>query len=94
MSSWSKFVTVSGRDACYRPEPNNRMSFLVDQENKVVLSCNNNRFSNNRYTLWERINTYKCIRQIFYLNSSQLCSKFGSNLTKNINLRGKGKYHH
>ncbi|KAG2316024.1 hypothetical protein Bca52824_019146 [Brassica carinata] len=46
--SWSKFLTVSGRDACYRRQPNYRMSFLVDQENKVVLSCNNNRFSNNR----------------------------------------------
>ncbi|KAF8109654.1 hypothetical protein N665_0093s0007 [Sinapis alba] len=46
--SWSKFLTVSGRDACYRPQIGNRMSFLVDQENKVALSCNNNRFANNR----------------------------------------------
>ena len=46
--SWSKFLIVSGTDACYRPQPNNRMSFLVDQENKVVLSCDNNRVSNNR----------------------------------------------
>ncbi|WZY84165.1 hypothetical protein YC2023_030549 [Brassica napus] len=46
--SWSKFLIVSGRDACYRPQPNNRMSFLVDQENKVVVCCNNNRVSNNR----------------------------------------------
>lgn len=38
--SWSKFLTVSRSDITYRCQFWSGMSFLADQENKVILSCN------------------------------------------------------
>ncbi|EFH59544.1 predicted protein [Arabidopsis lyrata subsp. lyrata] len=37
---WSKFLTVTGADIRYRLQFNIGMSFLVDHEDKVVVSCN------------------------------------------------------
>ncbi|XP_023642656.1 putative F-box protein At3g21130 [Capsella rubella] len=45
--SWSKFLTVSKFDLRNHLRFCIGMSFLVDQENKVVVSCNNSGFSNN-----------------------------------------------
>ncbi|ESQ43953.1 hypothetical protein EUTSA_v10006371mg [Eutrema salsugineum] len=45
--SWTKFLTLSGTDLRYQCRFRNKMSFLVDQEKKVVLSCNRPRVSEN-----------------------------------------------
>ncbi|EFH59545.1 hypothetical protein ARALYDRAFT_898549 [Arabidopsis lyrata subsp. lyrata] len=45
--SWSKFLTVSKFDLRHHLRFCLGMTFLVDQENKVVVSCNNSVFSDN-----------------------------------------------
>ncbi|EFH56901.1 hypothetical protein ARALYDRAFT_901095 [Arabidopsis lyrata subsp. lyrata] len=66
--SWSKFLTVSKFDLRYHLRFCIGMSFLVDQENKVVVSCNHPQVLQQHFDkLWERINTYIRINMVLKL---------------------------